>query len=65
MTARLLTPDDVAEILNVSPKTLAKWRWSGEGPKFVKIGRCVRYASEDLDLHIDRRRRHSTSDYVG
>jgi len=37
----LLHPRDAATILNVSVSWLAKARLSGDGPRFVKIGRAV------------------------
>ena len=41
-----------AEILGVSPKTLAKWAALGKGPSFCKFGRArsspVRYSLDDL-----------------
>lgn len=39
---------EAAKILNVSHKTLTKWRYQGRGPAFVKEGRYVRYLLEDL-----------------
>jgi hypothetical protein len=49
----LLHPRDVARILNVSTSWLAKSRLSGDGPRFVKIGRAVRY----LEASTSRRGR--------
>ena len=43
-TDRLLRPDEVAERLGVSERTLERWRAAGQGPAFVTIGRMVRYA---------------------
>ena len=42
----LLTPKEAVAILKVSLSWLAKARMRGEGPPFVRIGRCVRYSSE-------------------
>jgi predicted DNA-binding transcriptional regulator AlpA len=39
----LLHPKEVAKLLYVSLSWLAKSRLSGTGPRFVKIGRAVRY----------------------
>lgn len=39
----LLHPKEVARLLNVSTSWLAKSRLTGTGPRFVKIGRAVRY----------------------
>ena len=58
----LLHPDDAAKILNVSMSWLAKARLSGEGPRFVKIGRAVRYLESSLREYIKGRTRGSTSE---
>ncbi len=50
----LLKEDSAARILGVKVKTMQKWRWTGSGPKFVKIsGRCVRYRRMDIDEWVD------------
>ena len=58
----LLHPGDAAKILNVSMSWLAKARLSGEGPRFVKIGRAVRYLEPSLREYIKGRTRGSTSE---
>ena len=62
MATELLTEAEVAELLGVRPKTLARWRWRGEGPRFRKIGRKVRYARSDLEEYVASSARRSTSD---
>lgn len=59
---RLLTERQVANRLEVSPRTLQNWRRYGEGPRFVKLGAAVRYVEGDLDAWIDEQIRRSTSD---
>ena len=44
----LWTEIQTAEFLTVPVKTLQAWRVRGGGPKFIKLGRCVRYSKEDL-----------------
>jgi len=40
----LLRPEAVAELLGVSTKTLAQWRWAGKGPSYYKpAGRSILY----------------------
>jgi predicted DNA-binding transcriptional regulator AlpA len=39
---------EAAEILALSVTTLRKWRWDGSGPRFVKLGKAVRYSKDDL-----------------
>ena len=50
---KLLKPRSVAEILNVSEKTLANHRSLGSGPKFYKDSGVVRYPAEALQKHIN------------
>jgi len=52
----MLTPDDVAEILNLSIHTLAVWRCDGRGPRFHKVGRLVRYSVADVESYLEQAR---------
>lgn len=55
-----------AKFLNVSPKTLEKWRWSGCGPKFLRLsGRVIRYRISDLNEFLSQCERRSTSESGG
>lgn len=59
----LLTEDQAAELLQLTPRTLQAWRYQGRGPRFVKISaRAVRYQLPDLQSWIAERLRRSTSD---
>jgi len=58
----LLTPADAARMLRVSLSWLAKARLSGDGPRFVKIGRSVRYLESAIREYIKIRTRSSTSE---
>ncbi|MDH3664216.1 MAG: helix-turn-helix domain-containing protein [Alphaproteobacteria bacterium] len=57
----LLNEHEVARELGLSVKTLRKWRWSGDGPDFIKIGRAVRYERQAIDALKEAGRRTSTS----
>ena len=35
----LYSSDEVAELFRCSPRTLAEWRQTGKGPRFVRHGR--------------------------
>lgn len=61
-TTPLLTEHEAAQQLNLSVLTLRRWRWSGHGPRFAKIGRSVRYSPAELRAYIERQMRQSTSD---
>lgn len=43
----------LAEHLGVPEATLAQWRWSGVGPRYVKIGRHVRYRWSDVHRWLE------------
>jgi predicted DNA-binding transcriptional regulator AlpA len=58
----LLHPRDAARILNVSDSWLSKARVDGTGPRYVKIGRAVRYPQSSLREFIKSRMRGSTSE---
>lgn len=52
----LLKDTDVAKYLNdVTPKTLERWRADNEGPKFIRVGRQVRYRPEDVRAWLEER----------
>ena len=44
----------------VSARTLERWRWSGEGPQFLKIGGRVVYRVEDILAYEARQLRDLT-----
>ena len=58
---RLLTPSETAKLLRLSPSWLAKARMKGDGPPFIKLGRCVRYDEGALFQWMKSRLRQSTS----
>lgn len=52
MSEQTLTTHQAAAYLGLSPNTLERWRWSGKGPSYRKLGRAVRYTREDLDAYL-------------
>lgn len=62
MTREFLSTNQSAEQLRVSPRTLEKYRVTGGGPKFFKIGRLVYYTPQTLEEWTASRLRTSTSD---
>jgi len=51
-----------AEVLGLSFRTLQKWRQTGAGPRYAKLGDSVVYDTRDLELFARARMRASTSD---
>ena len=58
----LVTVNEAAAILRCSTHSLNRWRLTGGGPKFVYVGRRVRYRRADLAAFIAASTRNSTSD---
>ncbi len=53
----LMDGDAAAAALGVSRRTLEKWRASGRGPAYVRIGpKLAMYRREDLEAFITRSR---------
>ena len=56
--SKLLTPDEVAELLGVTPHTLAVWRSEKRyNLPYVKAGRLVRYLEAHVHQFIETRLR--------
>src|ERR1017187_6944458 len=45
----LLSPEDLAQNLGLSPATLADWRSQGKGPAYLKAGRRVWYPRDHVE----------------
>ena len=62
MVVRHLDQTDLAERWNISARTLERWRWIGDGPRFVKLGGRVRYRLEDVEAYEAQQVRASTAE---
>jgi predicted DNA-binding transcriptional regulator AlpA len=51
----MMTERQVAARLHVSVALVRRWRQTGEGPTYRKIGRAVRYESNDVEQWIATR----------
>lgn len=60
MSVTHLNQVELAARLKISPRTLERWRWTGEGPAFLKIGGRVVYRLEDVEAYENGRRCEST-----
>lgn len=49
---QLRTEAQVAERLNLPPRTLGQWRYLGRGPRFIRCGRHVRYRDVDVEIWL-------------
>ena len=50
---KMLTPDEVSELLGVPYATLARWRLNGVGPKWYRLGRHVRYRPDEVAAWVE------------
>lgn len=58
----MLRPEGASHFTGLAVATLAKLRLTGDGPKFIKVGRVVVYDPNDLLAWLHGNRRNSTSD---
>lgn len=59
---KLLNTEAVAQLTGLASVTLRRWRISGEGPRFVRLGRAVRYRPGDIAQFVEERACRSTSE---
>lgn len=59
----MLTQNQTAEVMHVSPKTLEAMRQRGDGPLFHKFGNRVLYSKSSLLDYLKNRTFSSTSEY--
>jgi hypothetical protein len=64
ITEQFHNTPQAAGILQMSERTLEKWRVIGGGPVYRKFGRKVLYAHSDLLAWIESARKNSTSEYA-
>ncbi len=55
-----MTEDETSSFLKMSKRTLQAWRVQGRGPKFIKVGRSIRYRLGDLERFMAENVRQST-----
>lgn len=51
----------LAALLAVSRSTLQSWRYSGKGPRYIKVGRLIRYRNSDVDAFLHASTRETAS----
>jgi Helix-turn-helix domain len=59
----LHTPDETTKILRAgSPRTLERWRATGTGPDYVKVGRRIAYRHSALERYLQKQTRRPTAE---
>ncbi len=57
-----LTEDQLVDYWKISKNTLRKWRTTGHGPVYIKIGGRVLYRKKDIDTFERNRLYRSSSE---
>ncbi len=60
-SAELIDEPTLATRLGVSRSTLQSWRYTGRGPRFIKLGRMIRYRTTDVDAYLRANTRGSAA----
>lgn len=53
-TPRFLTERQLADLLKEGLSTIQQRRYRGKGPHYVRLGRTIRYAWEDVERWLAR-----------
>jgi excisionase family DNA binding protein len=61
MVQPLLTIEEVADLLVVPLSTLHAWRYKGEGPPALKVGKHLRYREADVLHWLETRSRTASA----
>lgn len=59
-----LNAKQASQLVGISVSTLAKWRLSGAGPIYSKVGRRVVYQRSQIEAWMKRNSHASTSEYA-
>lgn len=59
--SELLTVSQASKVIGLSVSTLNKFRITGEGPSYYKVGRYCRYDRQEVETWMRSRRFTSTS----
>ena len=57
ISLRHLNQIDLARRWRISPRTLERWRWLGQGPAYIKVGSHVVYKMHDVEAFEAEQRR--------
>jgi excisionase family DNA binding protein len=64
MDKNILTTQEAADYVRLGKPTLERFRVTGDGPTYLKLGGAVRYRRCDLDAWLAARLTRSTSELL-
>ena len=62
MLEQLYNEKETAKLLSLSVKTLQRYRYTGGGPIYIKLGKSVRYKESDIEKYVSERIRYITTE---
>lgn len=62
MKSEIFNTREAAEYVRLGKPTLERFRITGEGPNYCKLGGAVRYRKVELDAWLESKLTRSTSD---
>jgi hypothetical protein len=51
MTVKHLNQIELSRRWSISPRTLERWRWLRQGPRYLKIGGRIVYRLDDIEAY--------------
>ena len=60
MSIKHLNQVELSRRWRISPRTLERWRWIGQGPQFLTVGGRVIYRLSDIEAYEAEQLRSST-----
>jgi hypothetical protein len=60
MNVHHFTQLELARRWSISPRTLERWRWTGDGPRYIKLKGRVAYREMDVEAFEAARLMEST-----
>jgi len=60
MNKLFYTPIEVANILEISTRTLSNKRAIGNGPPFLKLNGIIRYPIDSLETYLNKHLHHNS-----
>ena len=61
METDLIEPEELAKRWKITTTTLAQWRWSGRGPRYVRLGHNSFYRPKDIEAYEEQKAKSSTT----
>lgn len=58
---RYLDTTQLCDLLGIGQKAVEKWRLHGKGPRYIKVGKLVRYEESDVLAWLEEQKRSNTT----